>query len=29
VHDVARLADPLKDQLLALAREHAPDLVRP
>lgn len=29
VHDVARLADPLKDELLGLAREHAPDLVRP
>lgn len=29
VHDVADLADPLKAQLLALAREHAPDLVRP
>lgn len=28
VDDVAQLPDPLKDQLLALAREHAPELVR-
>lgn len=29
VDDVARLGDPLREQLLALAREHAPELVRP
>lgn len=29
VHDVALLGDPLKEQLMALAREHAAELVRP